>query len=76
MIFASYSIAFWELVALGTIQANKDQLSAHGSNGYCRSLDEENAATETATLLPATNANAQQYKYICSSCSVGSSKAI
>ena len=70
MIFASYGIKFWELVALGTIQ------SAQGSNGYCRSLDEENAATETATLLPATNANAQQYKYICSSCSVGSSKAI
>ena len=76
MIFASYGIAFWELIALGTIQEDKVKLSAHGSNGYGRSRDEENAATETTTLLPATNPNAQHYKYICSSCSVVSSKAM
>ena len=76
MIFASYGIAFWELIALGTIQEDSVKLSAHGSNGYGRSRDEENAATETTTLLPATNPNAQHYKYICSSCSVVSSKAM
>ena len=76
MIFASYGIAFWELIALGTIQEDTVKLSAHGSNGYGRSRDEENAATETTTLLPATNPNAQHYKYICSSCSVVSSKAM